>query len=292
MGRSTLTREFETGVIRSSDGTRIGYRRIGQGPALILVHGAMMTSQLFEGLAVALADEFTVFAPDRRGRGMSGPFGVDYSLETEIGDLTALVRETNAHNVFGLSSGAVIALSTALTLPQIRKIALYEPPLVGDDFSPLTWAPRYERELARNRLAAAFVSALKGTGDRRSFTSLPRVLLLPLMALVLRLDKGAAGGSALRDLVPTARYDITLVRNARDIWRDLTGLQCDTMLLGGSRSIAYLPAALDRLQAAVPAATRVTLAGAGHTAAFTDEKPELVAAELRRFFAKRCGVTR
>ncbi|WP_203236599.1 alpha/beta fold hydrolase [Nocardia panacis] len=282
-----MTRQFETGSIRSSDGTTIGYRRVGQGPALILVHGAMMTSQQFERLAAALADEFTVFAPDRRGRGMSGPVGANYGIETEIGDLTALVRETNAHNVFGLSSGAVIAMAAALALPQIRKLALYEPPLTGDHFSPLGWTARYERELAENRLAAAFVSALKGTGDKRSVASLPRALLVPAMTLALRLDKGEEGRPAVRKLVPTVRCDITVLRSTTDIWDRLAELRCDTLLLGGDRSIAYLPAALDQLQATLPAATRVTFPDAGHTATFNDEKPELVAAELRRFLTRR-----
>ncbi|MEU1641010.1 alpha/beta hydrolase, partial [Nonomuraea sp. NPDC005701] len=58
--------------VRSADGTTIGYRRSGRGPGLILVHGGMQASQHFTKLAAALSTEFTVYVPDRRGRGLSG----------------------------------------------------------------------------------------------------------------------------------------------------------------------------------------------------------------------------
>ncbi len=42
------------------------------------------------------------------------------------------MRESDAHNVFGLSSGAVIALNAASALPSITKLAVYEPPVTDD----------------------------------------------------------------------------------------------------------------------------------------------------------------
>ncbi|WP_223885199.1 alpha/beta fold hydrolase [Nocardia colli] len=274
--------EFETGSVWSSDGTPIGYRRIGRGPGVILVHGAMMTGRMFDGLARALAQDFTVYAPDRRGRGMSGTVGPDYGIEAEIEDLAAVLRETGARYVFGLSSGAVIALRSALALPQISKLALYEPPLSVGGVSPLTWAPRFERELDEGRIAAAFATILQGTADVRSFASLPRFVLRPLTTLMMRLDIGA--GMPVRDLVPTGRYDVQIVRNAGVRWADVSELRCDTLLLGGSKSVGYLKPALDQLHTVLPDAGYVMLPGVGHTAAFTDEQPELVAVELRRFF--------
>lgn len=284
-GKSLTATASEFGEIRANDGTRIGYRRTGQGPAVILVHGAMMTSQLFEGLAAALAADFTVYSPDRRGRGMSGPTGPGYGIATEIADLAALLRETGAHNVFGLSSGAVISLNAALELPEIRNLALYEPPLaVPGNTTVREWGARYEREVAAGRLGAALVSVMKGTGDKGSFTSLPRPLLLPLMALAVRFDQGDDSRPPMRTVIPTVRYDLTLVREAGDVWDRLGELHCRALLLGGDRSIDYLGAALDRLATALPGAERVVLAGAGHTVSFTDEHRELVAAQLRGFF--------
>jgi len=50
-------------------------------------------------------------------------------MRTETGDLAALLDKTGSHNVFALSSGALVALQCALESSSIRKLALYEPPL-------------------------------------------------------------------------------------------------------------------------------------------------------------------
>jgi pimeloyl-ACP methyl ester carboxylesterase len=62
-----------TGSVLSKDGTRIGYLRVGQGPAVVLLHGSNESARSHTQLALALADAFTVYLPDRRGRGLSGP---------------------------------------------------------------------------------------------------------------------------------------------------------------------------------------------------------------------------
>src|SRR2546429_4709375 len=60
--------------IKSKDGTTIAFDKEGHGPALILVNGAMSTRSdgLKPELAKLLAQHFTVYAYDRRGRGDSG----------------------------------------------------------------------------------------------------------------------------------------------------------------------------------------------------------------------------
>jgi pimeloyl-ACP methyl ester carboxylesterase len=62
-----------THAVHSRDGTRIGYSRSGDGPGLILLRGALQTSRSFSRLAAELGDNFTIYVPDRRGRGLSGP---------------------------------------------------------------------------------------------------------------------------------------------------------------------------------------------------------------------------
>src|SRR5215204_24909 len=63
------TAEMTTGSVLSKDGTRIGYLQVGQGPAAVLVHGSNESARSHTRLALALADAFTVYLPDRRGRG-------------------------------------------------------------------------------------------------------------------------------------------------------------------------------------------------------------------------------
>ena len=61
--------------MRSADGTTIGYYHLGEGPPVVLLHGAGQSSNSFSALASDLSDSFAVFVPDRRGRGRSGPYG-------------------------------------------------------------------------------------------------------------------------------------------------------------------------------------------------------------------------
>src|SRR3989442_350066 len=78
---------YSTGFVVSKDGTIIGYRQVGHGPAVILLHGAMESAQSHMQLAEALADRFTIYLPDRRGRGLSGSYRKDHSIETDVEDL-------------------------------------------------------------------------------------------------------------------------------------------------------------------------------------------------------------
>src|SRR5258708_26010997 len=136
----------------------MGYRRGGDGPSVIFMHGGMMAAQNLMKLAGALADTFTVFVPDRRGRGLSGPFGERFGIASAVEDVQALIANTGSTRIFGLSAGAIVALYTALATPALRKVAAYEPPialLAVPGSSPMSWLPRYEQELAEGKLAEA-----------------------------------------------------------------------------------------------------------------------------------------
>lgn len=156
----------EGGEVTSSDGTTIGYARVGHGPSVVLLHGAGQSSGNLSKLANDLSDAFTVYVPDRRGRGRSPSYGDFRGLRSEVEDLSALIDSCGARRVFGLSAGAVIAIETALVRPEITKLALYEPPLSFDGVMHGAWAGRYERELDRGRPGAALAAVLKATADR------------------------------------------------------------------------------------------------------------------------------
>ena len=140
-------------TVTSRDGTTIGYRRSGRGPGLLAVHGGMQSAQNFTKLAAALADTFTVCVMDRRGRGLSGPIDGRYSLEVACEDVDAVLQKTETQNVFGLSSGALVSLQAALSLPAIQRVALYEPPLSIDRSVPVDWLPRFHRGFPRTSWA-------------------------------------------------------------------------------------------------------------------------------------------
>ncbi|QND65273.1 alpha/beta hydrolase [Mesorhizobium loti] len=276
-----------TGSVRSRDGTTIGYRQMGSGPGLVLLHGAMQSSHNFTDLAAALSDTFSVYIPDRRGRGLSGPHGDGYALQKEVEDLDALLGATDSINVFGLSSGAIITLAAALAVPSLRRIALFEPPLdVGNVPSPQDWVPGYEKDLARGDLASAMVTAMKGT-DPSLFTALPRLILVPLIRLGLRAkpDGRDNGKVPLDVLIRSVHFDACLVAETVGMLERFKAVNADVLLLGGTRSVSYLPAALDALQGVLPTVKRrVAFQGLGHLAADNDGQPKRVANELRNFF--------
>lgn len=289
-GRNRITRSdpksYQLKTVVSEDGTTIGYRQLGGGPGLILLHGGMMAAHSFMKLAAALSEHFTVVVPDRRGRGASGPFGRNYTLEKEVEDVSAVLSSTGSHLIFGLSSGAIIALQSAVQLPAIRKVALYEPPLAVNGLNPAAWLPRYDREIAEGNLPAAMVTVSKGVPVSPIFSKLPRFIGTILMRLAIPAEakQTPKGSVSLAALIPTMHYDAQLVTAVGDKFDRYRELETSVLLLGGSRSPRSLKVALDALAGALPNAERVEIPHVGHMAADDGGKPDKVARELLRFF--------
>jgi pimeloyl-ACP methyl ester carboxylesterase len=277
--------EYTKEQVRSADGTTIGYRRYGSGPGLILVHGGMKAAQHFSKLAAALRDDFQVYVPDRRGRGMSGPHGDEYGVRREVEDMQALVAASRARFIFGLSSGALVTLRTALFTPALERVALYEPPLSVNGSAPTAWVPHFDREIAAGRRGAALVTALKATGQEPLFAWLPRFVLAPVMAVGLRAQsKRGQDEVAIADLIPTQHFDMQIVREMADTASEYAPLQARVLLLGGTRSPEYLRLALSELANVLPQAQRVILRGLGHSDSEDDGRPLVVGRTLRDFF--------
>jgi pimeloyl-ACP methyl ester carboxylesterase len=119
-------------TVTSRDGTPIAFERLGDGPPVITVCGAMCDRALMRPTAEELAKHFTVFNYDRRGRGDSGDTA-PYAIWREIEDLDALITEAggNAH-VYGHSSGASLALHAAAARLPVSRLVLHDPPYTSD----------------------------------------------------------------------------------------------------------------------------------------------------------------
>ena len=112
--------------VTSSDGTRIGFHRSGEGPPLVLLHGATGAHWSFRYILPSLVERFTLYAVDRRGRGESGDAD-GYVIEREFEDVAAIVDSVGEPaNVFGHSYGATVALGAVLATPNIAKLVVYE----------------------------------------------------------------------------------------------------------------------------------------------------------------------
>jgi pimeloyl-ACP methyl ester carboxylesterase len=292
----TDTKKTPTMNVTSQDGTRISYRQLGHGPGVVVLHGSMQSSGSHLGLAAALADAFTVYLPDRRGRGDSGPAGDDYAMAREVEDVQALIEATGAENLFGVSSSGLIALRAALTLPGIRRVAVYEPALLLDGYDPslVGWLLRFAHEIAEGRTSAALITSMLGLQlGPAVFNHMPRWLLEGFTTMAMKGEdrKAGPGDVTMRQLAPTLHCEGHLIAEMAGTLGTFTAMAVPVLLLGGEKGLAFLRPALDALEQTLPDVRRVEYAGLDHGAAADPSKanpkgqPERIAADLRRFFA-------
>lgn len=261
----------------------------------MLLHGSMESAKSHLQLAEALADLFTVYLPDRRGRGLSGPYSPDDGIRQEVEDLDALLTETGAHNVFGVSASGLVALEAARTLPGVHKIAVYEPALLTEGSTLTAWLPRYDKEMAKGKAAAAMVTSMKGLKLGPPILNfMPDRLLASLTNLALKSEdkKAAADDVTMRKLAPTLHYEGRLLAEMAGTLDGFGTVGAEVLLLGGSKGLPYLKPSLHALEQVLPHARRVEFPGLDHggssdkSPANSGGKPEVVAPELRRFFAE------
>ena len=119
-------------VVVSRDGTRISYEVAGEGPTIILVDGAFCWREFgpMRKLAAVLARDFRVVSYDRRARGASSDTR-PYAVEREIEDLETLILNNGGRaSLYGVSSGAALAMAAAAELLTVDRLMLYEPPFM------------------------------------------------------------------------------------------------------------------------------------------------------------------
>lgn len=115
--------------VSSKDGTEIGFIKKGNGPALILVHGTTADHTRWLPIIPYFEHQFTVYAVDRRGRGLSGD-SPGYSLIKEAEDIAAVANSIDEPLfILGHSYGGLVALEAALHIDKLKKLILYEPPI-------------------------------------------------------------------------------------------------------------------------------------------------------------------
>jgi pimeloyl-ACP methyl ester carboxylesterase len=261
-------------TVTSADGTTIAYETTGTGPALILVDGAMCYRDQgpARGLAAALADTYTVYFYDRRGRGDSGNT-LPWSPQREIEDLAALLKAAGGTAyLLGTSSGAVLAADAADRLPGFSRLALYEPPFIVDD----THAPRPDTFLAETE---ALIAAGDTGGAVKKFlrsVDMPG-FAVQILALLPPFRK-------IKAAAHTLPYDLRILGDtgrgkpldpAR--W---SGVTASALVLDGGKSPQYMRNAARALSEALPKAEYRTLPGQTHLV-----KPAALAPVVKEFFS-------
>ncbi|MEX0648016.1 MAG: alpha/beta hydrolase [Balneolaceae bacterium] len=261
----------------SKDGTLIAYDKTGSGPALILVDGALCYRESGPSVPLAkqLADQFTGYTYDRRGRGDSSNVQ-PYSVEREIEDIEALINEAGGKAyVYGISSGAALALEAANAGLPIKKLALYEAPFIVDDSrKPISENYMIElRELldADRRGASVKLFLRKAVG-----LPSPIVFLMPLMP----------AWSKLKSVAHTLPYDGTIVE------KELKGepfqpmrwdsVNIPTLVTGGGKSEKWIQNSGKALAEILPDARYISLKKQTHMV-----KPEVLAPVLKEFLLEK-----
>ena len=289
--------QMSTGSVTSTDGTPIGYLRVGRGPAVVVLHGSNESARSHTQLALALAGAFTVYLPDRRGRGMSGPHRPDHNMHTEVADLQAVVAHCGAQKVFGVSVSAMIALQAARANPAIRQVAAYEPALLMDTASRYTsWVPRFEEEMAHGQVADALITCMHGFDlAPPAFKILPRRLLVAATNAAMRKEDSHAtpGTVTMRQLAPTLRYEGLLVAEMAGTIATFADVRGDVLLVGGDmKRPAFIRPAFDAPAGTLPHHRCAVFRGLDHGGSADvgpsnrGGKPEIVAPAIRSFFAQ------
>lgn len=246
----------------------------GEGPALLLLHGAGAATHSWRDLLPRLAERFTVVAPDLPGHGFTGmPGDQRLSLPAMAARVTALTDALGIRPamVVGHSAGAAIALRLSLdgrlgAAPVVAINGALQPfaGAVAPLFQGLAMglfanalAVRLFALGARDRGRVARM--IRGTGSHIDDAG------LALYASLLQKPGQVAGTLGMM-----GSWDL------RDLRRDLPGLKTPLTLLVGSRDLAVPPSVANSVVASVPAARIVNLPGLGHLA--HEEAPDRVAA--------------
>jgi pimeloyl-ACP methyl ester carboxylesterase len=274
----TGTAEATMARVASRDGTEIGWWTSGQGPPLVLVHGAVADHARWRPLLPYLEPHATVHAMDRRGRGASGD-APGYDLAREFEDVAAVVDAVAAAtaspvDLYGHSFGGLCAFGGAALTANLRRLVLYE-----------GWPPAdpAARELPPG--VGERLDALLAEGDRdavvetmfREVVRMPETEIAALRAQPAWPARVAAAPTIVRELRAISRVPFGAARAAR--------VTVPTLLLTGSDSRDPFAADVGTVAAALPDARVAVLEGQQHVADILD--PEGFAGHLVGFLRGR-----
>ncbi|HVN55841.1 MAG TPA: alpha/beta hydrolase [Anaerolineaceae bacterium] len=261
--------EFPRNAILSSDGTRIAFTRAGNGPALILVHGTGADGARWAGVLPLLVQHFTVYSIDRRGHGASGD-AAGYDVQREYADIAAVAGAMEGPvDILGHSFGAACALGAAPQIPNLRRLVLYEPPVLRAQQMP-------QREELLRRMEGALEA-----GDREAVVLIlmNEMLRIP-MAMIekARATPDWAGQLAAAHTIPRE------LRSSDAYTADLEALRkitAKTLFLLGGASQESFKVTTETLHGLLPDSQVVVLPDQQHSAMLT--APDLFAKEVISF---------
>jgi pimeloyl-ACP methyl ester carboxylesterase len=219
-------------------GHRVIYRIAGSGPPVVLIHGMVNSSRHWESVALQLAADYTVVAPDLIGHGDSATPRGDYSLGAHaavIRDLLAAIGLDRA-TIVGHSLGGGIAMQFFYQFPQrVERLVLVSSGGLGRDVSPLLRGAALPGASALVWIAAhpRLLDALSGAGERMRARGSGKGVYLQAIARALRpLERQGAREAFLQTLRSVIDFQGQRV-SARDRLYLLRGFP--TLIVWGER---------------------------------------------------------
>ncbi|MER5937228.1 alpha/beta hydrolase [Streptomyces sp. NPDC001928] len=251
----------------SADGTSIAYETSGDGPAVILVSGAMSTGGTVAPLAVPLSERFRVVVYDRRGRGQSGEES-PYAVEREVEDLAALIDAVGGEAaLYGTSSGGALVLRAAASGLPVRQVAVYEVP-----FAVYEGGAR-ERAEYTERLTEALDEGRRGDAVE---------LFLRLTGMAEQMIQGARQSpmwAGMERIAPSLAYDDAVMGDGLVPLDRLASITAPVLAVAGSASPAWMREATRTVAQSVPEGTYRSLEGQTHMV-----DPDVLGPVLAEFF--------
>lgn len=254
----------------SEDGTILAYDMYGAGPPLIFITGATCFRS-FEPVLYdvsVFAEQFTVYNFDRRGRGDSGD-SQSYKKERELEDIEVMIDTAGGRaNLYGHSSGAILALEAAMTFSnKVNRLALYDPAYAHDEanlkeFKNVSKELDKLLEVGKNDEALSYF--LQGIGTPKE--------------IIDGMFRQSPQWETMLALAPTIAYDTMLASNLPPV-SQATKLKTPTQIMAGENSPASIHEVANQLNGVIPNSTLNILEGQDHM-----PDPKMVLQILASFF--------
>ena len=260
------------------DGLQVHYKKEGQGPAVVLIHGTGASLHTWDGWTEVLSDSFTVYRMDIPAFGLTGPaLDVDYTIDAYVDFIKAFVTNhgIDSFSIAGNSLGGHIAWAYTVMHPdEVEKLILLD-------------AAGYPHEGASTALAFKIANNPILSPMMKHIT--PKSFIKKNMIQVYGDD------SKISDELVTRYHDMTLRTGNRqafidrvhthheDISERIKEIECPTLIMWGTEDIWVNPEDAKQFDRDIKNSKLIMYDGVGHVP--MEEAPEVTVGDVVAFLS-------